>query len=120
VRGEFQPRDAVACRAALGLDAAKPVVLVMGGSQGASGINEMVVKALPHFAKCGTDWQWIHLTGPNDFEKVKQAYAALNLKALVRPFLAEMDLALCAATACMSRAGASSLAEIAAMRLPAL
>ena len=44
----------------------------------------------------------------------------LGLKAVVHPFLAEMDLALGAATACVSRAGASSLAELAAMRLPAL
>jgi len=39
---------------------------------------------------------------------------------VVKPFLAEMDLALGAATAAVSRAGASSLAEMAAMRLPAL
>jgi UDP-N-acetylglucosamine--N-acetylmuramyl-(pentapeptide) pyrophosphoryl-undecaprenol N-acetylglucosamine transferase len=38
----------------------------------------------------------------------------------VKPFLAEMDLALAAATAAVSRAGASSLAELAALRLPAL
>jgi UDP-N-acetylglucosamine--N-acetylmuramyl-(pentapeptide) pyrophosphoryl-undecaprenol N-acetylglucosamine transferase len=38
----------------------------------------------------------------------------------VKPFLAEMDLALGAAMAAVSRAGASSLAELAAMRLPSL
>jgi UDP-N-acetylglucosamine--N-acetylmuramyl-(pentapeptide) pyrophosphoryl-undecaprenol N-acetylglucosamine transferase len=38
----------------------------------------------------------------------------------VKPFLAEMDLALGAATVAVSRAGASSLAEIAAVRLPSL
>jgi UDP-N-acetylglucosamine--N-acetylmuramyl-(pentapeptide) pyrophosphoryl-undecaprenol N-acetylglucosamine transferase len=51
---------------------------------------------------------------------VKAAYAAIGIKAVVKPFLAEMDLALGAATAAVSRAGASSLAEIAAMRLPSL
>ena len=60
----------------------------------------------------------MHLTGAADFEKVKAAYAALSLKAVVKPFLAEMELALGAATACVSRSGASSLAEMAAMRLP--
>ena len=60
------------------------------------------------------------MTGANDFEKVKRAYATQNLKAVVKPFLAEMDLALGAATVSVSRAGASSLAEIAAMRLPSL
>jgi UDP-N-acetylglucosamine--N-acetylmuramyl-(pentapeptide) pyrophosphoryl-undecaprenol N-acetylglucosamine transferase len=65
-------------------------------------------------------WQWLHLAGANDFEKVEAAYAARGIKAVVKPFLAEMELALGAATVAMSRAGASSLAEIAAMRLPAL
>ena len=64
--------------------------------------------------------QWLHLTGPGDFEKVKAAYAALGIKAVVKPFLAEMDLALAGATVSVSRSGASSLAEIAAMRLPSL
>jgi UDP-N-acetylglucosamine--N-acetylmuramyl-(pentapeptide) pyrophosphoryl-undecaprenol N-acetylglucosamine transferase len=66
------------------------------------------------------NWQFLHLAGVNDFEKVKQAYVARGIKAVVKPFLAEMDLALGAATACVSRSGASSLAEIAAMRLPSL
>jgi UDP-N-acetylglucosamine--N-acetylmuramyl-(pentapeptide) pyrophosphoryl-undecaprenol N-acetylglucosamine transferase len=102
----------------LGFDPSLPTILVVGGSQGASGLNEMILSALPLLAK--KNWQWLHLTGANDFEKVKKIYAAKNLKALVKPFLAEMDLALGAAAACVSRSGASSLAEIAAMRLPSL
>ena len=90
----------------------------MGGSQGASGLNEMVLFALPLLAK--NNWQWLHLTGAYDFEKVKNFYAARKLKAVVKPFFAEMDFALGAATVSMSRSGASSLAEIAAMRLPSL
>jgi UDP-N-acetylglucosamine--N-acetylmuramyl-(pentapeptide) pyrophosphoryl-undecaprenol N-acetylglucosamine transferase len=78
----------------------------------------MILSALPLLA--GKNWQWLHLTGANDFEKVKAAYAARGIKAVVKPFFAEMDLALGAATAAVSRAGASSLAEIAAMRLSAL
>jgi UDP-N-acetylglucosamine--N-acetylmuramyl-(pentapeptide) pyrophosphoryl-undecaprenol N-acetylglucosamine transferase len=65
-------------------------------------------------------WQWLHLTGANDFEKVKAVYSAQKLKAVVKPFLAEMELALGAATVAVSRAGASSLAEIAAVRQPSL
>ena len=118
VRPQVQPRAAGECRVALGLDPDHPVVLVTGGSQGASGLNEMILSALPLLA--GKDWQWLHLTGTGDFEKVKQAYAARGLKAVVKPFLAEMDLALGAAAISVSRSGASSLAEIAAMRLPSL
>jgi UDP-N-acetylglucosamine--N-acetylmuramyl-(pentapeptide) pyrophosphoryl-undecaprenol N-acetylglucosamine transferase len=108
------------CRIALGLDPDRPVVLVMGGSQGASGLNEMVLSALPVLGERASAWQWLHLTGTSDFEKVKQNYATLGLSAVVRPFLAEMQLALAAATISVSRSGASSLAEIAAMRLPSL
>jgi UDP-N-acetylglucosamine--N-acetylmuramyl-(pentapeptide) pyrophosphoryl-undecaprenol N-acetylglucosamine transferase len=106
------------CRIALGLDPNRPVVLVMGGSQGARALNEMILAALPLLA--GKNWQWLHLTGANDFEKVQAACAARGIKAVVKPFLAEMDLALGAATASVSRSGASSLAEIAAMQLPSL
>lgn len=120
VRAEFQIRDVAACRVALGLDAARPVVLVTGGSQGARGVNDLIIGALPMLARHALQWQWLHLAGPNDVEKVKQAYAKLELKAVVYPFFTQMALALGVATACVSRAGASSLAEIAAMRLPTL
>jgi UDP-N-acetylglucosamine--N-acetylmuramyl-(pentapeptide) pyrophosphoryl-undecaprenol N-acetylglucosamine transferase len=120
VRTEFQIRDAAGSRAALGLDPTRPVVLVMGGSQGASGVNNLILGALPMLARHAMQWQWLHLTGPSDVEKVRAAYAKLQLKAVVHPFLAQMDVALGAATACVSRAGASSLAEIAALRLPSL
>jgi UDP-N-acetylglucosamine--N-acetylmuramyl-(pentapeptide) pyrophosphoryl-undecaprenol N-acetylglucosamine transferase len=109
---------AAACRTQLGLLPDRPTVLVVGGSQGASGLNQMVLSALPRLA--ARNWQWLHLTGNQDFAKVKSAYATFGLTAVVKPFLAEMELALGAATACVSRAGASSLAELAAGRLPAL
>ena len=120
VRPQFRPRDVAACREALGLDPARPVVLVMGGSQGAGGINELVRASLPALSKQVPDWQWIHLAGPSDAEHLRQAYGASQLKALVHPFFPEMELALGAATVAISRAGASSLAELAAMRVPAV
>ncbi len=120
VRPQFQPGDAGGCRIALGLDPERPVLLVTGGSQGASGVNELVLQALPTLAVRAADLQWVHLTGINDFENVRRRYAAQNHKAVVRPFLTEMELALGAATVGVSRSGASSLAELAAMRLPAI
>ena len=116
--GDARPAKTAQCRTALGLGPDRPVILVTGGSQGASGLNEMILSSLPLLAE--KNWQWLHLTGANDFEKVKAAYAARGISAIVKPFLAEMDLALGTATAAVSRAGASSLAELAAMRLPSL
>lgn len=138
VRPQFDSgkSSAADCRTALGLDPNLPTILIVGGSQGASGLNQMILSALPLLRQRGRPasesgdanqnaggppaLQFLHLTGANDFEKVKAAYAGHGLKAVVKPFLVEMDLALGAATAVVSRAGASSLAEIAAMRLPAL
>jgi UDP-N-acetylglucosamine--N-acetylmuramyl-(pentapeptide) pyrophosphoryl-undecaprenol N-acetylglucosamine transferase len=120
VRAGIQSRDVAACRVAVGLDPARPVVLIMGGSQGARGVNDLIIGALPMLARHALQWQWLHITGADDVEKVRQAYARLELKAAVHPFLSQIENALGAATACVSRAGASSLAEIAAMRLPTL
>jgi len=122
VRHEFMAAGgtAAACRAALGLDPDQPVVLVMGGSQGASGINDLILSALPLLAGRAPRWQWLHLSGALDADKVKQTYARLGLKAIVHPFFGRMHSALGAATAAVSRAGASSLAELAALSLPAL
>ena len=116
VRPQFQIRNLGECRVALGLDPNLPTILVVGGSQGASSLNEMILSALPLLSA----FQFFHLTGAKDFEKVQAAYKALQIRAVVKPFFAGMDLALGAATVCVSRAGASSLAEIAAMRLPSV
>jgi UDP-N-acetylglucosamine--N-acetylmuramyl-(pentapeptide) pyrophosphoryl-undecaprenol N-acetylglucosamine transferase len=120
VRASFRPRDATDCRAELGFDRHQPLMLVMGGSQGASGINDLVIKSLPTLAKLAPNLQWFHLTGPKDSERVRQAYDHLHLKAVVKPFFSKMELALAAASAAISRAGASSLAELAAMRVPSV
>lgn len=120
VRPQFQPGDTGACRMALGLDPRRPVLLVTGGSQGASGVNDLLLAALPTLATTLPDLQYLHLTGPTDVEKVRTGYANRGLRAVVRPFLSEMELALGAATVAVSRAGASSLAEMAALRVPAV
>lgn len=120
VRPQFHPRDTAECRRALGFDPLRPVVLVMGGSQGASGVNELLVRALPLLAQTVPHWQWLHLTGPKDAENIRAAYRKAELTALVFSFFSEMEVALGAADAAVTRAGASSLAESAAMRLPAV
>jgi len=120
VRPQFQPTPTETCRRELGLDPEQPVILVMGGSQGAAAINELVVDSLPELIRHAPRAQFLHLTGPHDHAQVKQAYAAAGVRAKVHAFLGEMDLALGAATVAISRAGASSLAELAALRVPSV
>jgi UDP-N-acetylglucosamine--N-acetylmuramyl-(pentapeptide) pyrophosphoryl-undecaprenol N-acetylglucosamine transferase len=120
VRPQFQPADPEACRIALGLHPLRPLLLIMGGSQGATGVNDLVIRALPQIVRGASELQFLHLTGPNDVAKVQNAYALHQCKATVLPFLTEMELALGGATLAISRAGASSLAELAAMQLPSI
>ena len=119
VRSQFRPMDTKAARVKLGLDPERPVLLVMGGSQGARGVNILMLESLPHLTRLLPSLQFLHLCGSSDQAKVGQAYSRQQCHAVVHPFLTEMEFALGAATVAISRAGASSLAELAAMRLPA-
>jgi UDP-N-acetylglucosamine--N-acetylmuramyl-(pentapeptide) pyrophosphoryl-undecaprenol N-acetylglucosamine transferase len=120
IRRQFELTDPGPCRMALGLEPEKPVLAVMGGSQGASGINRLVKEALPRLTQDAPELQFVHLTGAEDLESVRAAYRAGQRRAAVRPFLTEMELVLGAATLAVNRAGASSLAELAAMQVPSL
>jgi UDP-N-acetylglucosamine--N-acetylmuramyl-(pentapeptide) pyrophosphoryl-undecaprenol N-acetylglucosamine transferase len=70
VRNVFRGLDARACRVALGLDPERPTVLVMGGSQGASGVNTLVMDALSLVGQAMSQLQWIHVAGSRDFALV--------------------------------------------------
>ena len=120
VRPEITRGDAAAARTALGLQPQRDTLLIMGGSQGASAINQLVVRCLADLCAALPDIQFLHLTGVKDHEKTAAAYREAKAPAVVRPFLTEMDLALNAATVAISRSGGSSLAEFAALRVPAI
>lgn len=95
-----------------------PVLLVMGGSQGAKGINETVIAALANLEPNSV--QIIHLTGPQGLDAVKIAYTSLPFKVHIAPFCQRMELAYAVASLCISRAGASSLTELSAYGLPTI
>ncbi len=120
VRPQFAPMNAQEARTRLGLAPGYPTVVVTGGSQGASGLNDLVTAALPLIRVTLPQVQFLHLTGANDAVTVREAYAQNRLSAVVLPFLEEMELALASADVVISRSGASSLAEMAAMRVPAI
>jgi UDP-N-acetylglucosamine--N-acetylmuramyl-(pentapeptide) pyrophosphoryl-undecaprenol N-acetylglucosamine transferase len=120
VRSEFQSGDAGAARMALGLEPDRDVILFMGGSQGATAINDAAMAAIPRLRERRPDLQFLHLTGMKDIERCAAFWRECGARGVVTPFLSEMDMALNAANLAVSRSGASSLAEFAAMRLPAI
>jgi UDP-N-acetylglucosamine--N-acetylmuramyl-(pentapeptide) pyrophosphoryl-undecaprenol N-acetylglucosamine transferase len=95
-------------------------LLILGGSQGATGVNEAVVKSLPRLRSDLRGWQIIHQTGAHDFDEVKREYARLGIVAHVAPFLTDMGSIYSQATLAVSRAGATTLAELAIHRVPSL
>lgn len=96
------------------LDPQKRTLVVTGASQGARSINEAVLANLDFFA-AQSDWQILHLTGDMDHQRVRNAYADRDLSATAIAYTENMAGAFAAADLIISRAGASTLAEITAI-----
>ena len=103
-----------------GVDANKPVVLLVGGSQGALGINKGISAQLSAFK--GTDMQLIWQTGKTYITQAQEEVKALGLEAQVKPtiFIDRMDYAYSVADTVISRAGAMSISELALVQKPVI
>lgn len=95
-------------------------LLVIGGSQGARGLNNAVAHSLDQLDALGI--QILHVTGPGDYQEMKDAYAPkeIRLRSHVAAFCHRMDLAYRVADVALARSGASTLAELAAFGVPSL
>ena len=94
-------------------------LLVLGGSQGAKTINELVPKALAQVAAAIRP-AVRHQVGTRWFEITRQRYQCLGVEAEVVPFIEDMAAAYHEADWVIARAGALTVAEIATAGLPAL
>jgi UDP-N-acetylglucosamine--N-acetylmuramyl-(pentapeptide) pyrophosphoryl-undecaprenol N-acetylglucosamine transferase len=104
--------------ASFGLELDRGTLLVMGGSQGAHGINESLIKALPLLKDLPL--QVIHLTGAQDEQLVTANYRREGIPAYVAAFCHRMEAAYSAADAAISRSGAASLSELSHFGIPSL
>lgn len=87
-------------------------VLIVGGSQGARAVNDAMAAAASRLAGHAATLSVTHQTGERDLARVRQAYAAAGCPATVEPFLHDMHARMAAADLVVSRAGASTLAEL--------
>ena len=110
-----RPSRRVEGRAAFGLDADRPTLLVTGGSQGARRLNEAAAGAAPELAAAGV--QVLHASGANNIVTVQRTTGSPPY--VVVPYLDRMDLAYAAADLALCRAGANTVSEMAAVGLPA-
>ncbi len=107
-------RASSAARAELGFDPARPLLVVLGGSQGSSALNAFIRAHATAFNAAGLSV--LHQTGP---AKLSEAAAGRTGYRAVE-YVDDVQLALAAATVVLARGGASTLAEVAAMRVPCL
>jgi len=113
----------------MGFDPAEPVILIVGGSQGAQSINEFILTNLEDLTAIT---QIIHMTGTANFSEVQKLSRAAMIEISTKdalpkryhavPYLKSEDMknALSAADLVISRAGSASLFEIAAFKKPAI
>lgn len=119
IRSSMRQNSKEAAHAFFKLDPKKKTLLIMGGSQGARGVNRVVGMALEQFEKMGI--QVLHIAGPTDYEEVRDVYAKHPLLPQhVAAFCHRMDLAYRAADLAIARSGASSMSELAYFGVPSL
>ena len=109
-------------RAAFGIPQDARMLLVTGGSLGARHLNQALA-ALKETLLAYEDLHIVHVTGPKELDAVAADLALTPAEAQrwhLYGYTDQMGLAMAAADAIVSRAGASSLAEISARALPAL
>jgi UDP-N-acetylglucosamine--N-acetylmuramyl-(pentapeptide) pyrophosphoryl-undecaprenol N-acetylglucosamine transferase len=97
-------------------------ILVVGGSQGARAVSELMVGAAAILANQGVDFSLVHQTGSADLERVQARYRELGLEGRVQvfAFIETMAAAYGAADLVIGRAGALTLAELAIVGKPAI
>jgi UDP-N-acetylglucosamine--N-acetylmuramyl-(pentapeptide) pyrophosphoryl-undecaprenol N-acetylglucosamine transferase len=99
----------------------KFTILILGGSQGAHRVNELVVEALTqHKDIYSQNIKVIHQTGVTDCDMVKNRYQKSAVDANVQPFFQDMVSVYKKADLLVSRAGATTLAELAVLGKPAI
>jgi UDP-N-acetylglucosamine--N-acetylmuramyl-(pentapeptide) pyrophosphoryl-undecaprenol N-acetylglucosamine transferase len=107
-------------RMALGLAPERTTIVAMGGSQGARSINEAIV-ALVTRRTIGDQRQVLHVSGERDYDYMQaEERETGDNHVLLVPYLADPANAYAAADVVIARAGASTLAEIAATGTPSI
>ena len=124
--GEAAPADpsdpsAPATQPAAGLKTSQSVaVLVLGGSQGAHRVNELMLAAATILAGEGWRLELTHQAGQADVAMLESGYRQAGIEARVEAFVTDMAVVYRRADLVVSRAGATTLAELALFGKPAL
>jgi UDP-N-acetylglucosamine--N-acetylmuramyl-(pentapeptide) pyrophosphoryl-undecaprenol N-acetylglucosamine transferase len=93
-------------------------VLITGGSQGSRTLNRAAQESWPLWGK--TSVRLIHQTGPSAHQELAAGFRESGIDGEISPFLADMPAAFAAADLVVSRAGMSTVSELAAAGKPSI
>jgi len=97
-----------------------PTLLVLGGSQGAESLNQAVLQMLAMRPPALVGWRVVHQTGQAQHAEIAKVYATSGINHRVQPFFDNMPELYTDAALTISRAGATTLAELACAGCPAI
>jgi len=120
VRASLKKIDRYQAAKRLDMDPAMRTLLVMGGSQGARGLNDLMLRVVSLLQDDWRQWQVIHLTGNEDAKRVHQIYQEKHVQAQIWPFCELMEHVYSLADLVVSRSGASSMSEMLYYGLPSI
>jgi UDP-N-acetylglucosamine--N-acetylmuramyl-(pentapeptide) pyrophosphoryl-undecaprenol N-acetylglucosamine transferase len=103
-----------------GLERGKFTVFIFGGSLGARKINNAVCNAFNYLHDMREEIQFLHQTGRTDYDTVRETYRKWGFKGTLAPFIHRMPEAYAVADLVISRAGATTLAELTAVGRPSV
>jgi UDP-N-acetylglucosamine--N-acetylmuramyl-(pentapeptide) pyrophosphoryl-undecaprenol N-acetylglucosamine transferase len=117
---EVLGQDGIRGRLSAGLKLKLPTVLIFGGSRGARPINEAVVKSLTELS--GKPYQVLYVTGDVHFEEVQKEVELVGNpeNVIIKPFIHNMPEVLAGIDLTVSRAGATTLAELTSLGIPSI
>jgi len=103
------------------LDSSRKTILVLGGSKGAASINRVVLGGIDLIKEViKNDWQVLLISGQDDYDSIKKMLKENHKIFSVESYLHDIEKAYSLADLIICRAGATTLAEIAAYGLPAI
>jgi UDP-N-acetylglucosamine--N-acetylmuramyl-(pentapeptide) pyrophosphoryl-undecaprenol N-acetylglucosamine transferase len=120
VRQEFVEHARLALADPEGFESRARTVLVLGGSQGARKLNEVLPRALLQAGVVDRKLEVVHQTGETMREEVQAFYRELGIRARVVTFIDEIARAYANASLVVARAGATTLAELCAIGRPSI
>ena len=98
----------------------KKVLAVFGGSQGARSVNNVILRLMKEYPDISENFHILHQTGSADYEKSVSFYRENSFDVTVEPFFQNIGGCYLAADVVVCRAGATTIAELSALNIPAI